>query len=137
MSFWNWLQRMFKREGMGRYEQIVQVEWPDLSNLIHKIAEREQRSPEDVEREIFSQTVEKYVHFQKLLVKWHSLSTREQEVAALTYLNYSAEDIAEKLFISPNTVKTHLRNVRRKYDVRNKEQLRELFKEWDFSEFDD
>ncbi|RZJ87976.1 MAG: LuxR family transcriptional regulator, partial [Chryseobacterium sp.] len=49
------------------------------------------------------------------------LSEREQEIADLADL--SNKEIAEKLFLSPYTVSTHLQNVQRKVGVRNKKQL--------------
>lgn len=49
------------------------------------------------------------------------LSDRESEIADLAEL--SNKEIAEKLFLSPYTVSTHLQNVQRKVGVRNKKQL--------------
>ena len=49
------------------------------------------------------------------------LSERESEIADLAEL--SNKEIAEKLFLSPYTVSTHLQNVQRKVGVRNKKQL--------------
>lgn len=47
----------------------------------------------------------------------HSLTKREVEVLGLLTLGASNEVIAGKLFISPNTVRTHLNNTFRKIEV--------------------
>jgi DNA-binding NarL/FixJ family response regulator len=47
------------------------------------------------------------------------LSDREKEVLTLIAEEYSNSEIAEKLFISPNTVETHRKNLIRKLGVRN------------------
>jgi len=143
MNLWKWLRRIFHRKGqtpprtgMETYEQTIHVEQQDITNLIHKIAEHEQRSDEDVENEILSHAIEQYAHFEETRVKWNALSFREQEVVALSCLRYTNEDIAKKLVISPNTVKAHTRSIQQKFNVRGKEELRRLFRGWDFSAFD-
>lgn len=51
------------------------------------------------------------------------LSERENDVVALVKEGMTNRKIAEKLFISHNTVKKHLQNIYRKYKVNNKIQL--------------
>ncbi len=50
------------------------------------------------------------------------LTQREIEILGLVTVGAKNEDIAEKLFISPHTVKTHLYNVFKKIDVKNRFQ---------------
>ena len=50
------------------------------------------------------------------------LTQREVEILALLSIGSSNDDIANKLFISPNTVKTHLYRVFRKIKVPNRFQ---------------
>ncbi len=45
------------------------------------------------------------------------LSSRELSVIALIQAGMTTEDIADRLHISPDTVKTHRRNIRRKLDI--------------------
>ena len=52
----------------------------------------------------------------------NGLSQREMEVLALVSLGTKNEDIAEKLFISPHTVKTHLYHIFKKINVPNRLQ---------------
>jgi len=54
------------------------------------------------------------------------LTPREQEVAWLTARGHTNQQIAEKLVISPETVKTHVRHVLEKFCVRSKADLRLL-----------
>jgi DNA-binding NarL/FixJ family response regulator len=49
-----------------------------------------------------------------------SLTQREREVLELVSAGMSNREIANKLFVSENTVKTHLRNVMDKYHFKNR-----------------
>jgi DNA-binding NarL/FixJ family response regulator len=54
------------------------------------------------------------------------LTIREVDVLKVMLLYASNEVIAEKLFISKNTVKTHLRNLYLKFDATSREELIEI-----------
>jgi len=51
------------------------------------------------------------------------LTVREQEVLKVLLDGKSNRQIAEMLFISESTVKTHVRNIYSKYDVRSRAEL--------------
>jgi DNA-binding CsgD family transcriptional regulator len=51
------------------------------------------------------------------------ISSREQEIVYLILQGLGNRDIAKQLFISPNTVKTHIRNIFRKMDVKSRFEL--------------
>lgn len=53
----------------------------------------------------------------------HELSSREQEVAALTAEGYSSREIGEKLFISPKTVDTYRSRIMKKLDLNHRSEL--------------
>jgi len=56
-----------------------------------------------------------------------NLSKQEMKVIRLIAEGYKNAEIAEKLFISQNTVKTHIKNIYSKLDVKNRvEALRKL-----------
>jgi DNA-binding NarL/FixJ family response regulator len=59
--------------------------------------------------------------------KLDTLSPREIEVMALIIKSMTNEEIADKLFISPKTVKTHLRNIFTKAGVRNRVEAALLY----------
>ena len=52
-----------------------------------------------------------------------ALSPREREVLALVAEGHSNRAIAEALFVSPNTVKTHVASLLRKHDASSRAQL--------------
>jgi len=53
----------------------------------------------------------------------HQLSSREQEVAALTAEGYSSREIGKKLFISPKTVDTYRSRIMRKLELNHRSEL--------------
>lgn len=55
--------------------------------------------------------------------KVNVLSVRERQILNLVVQGLTNDDIAEKLYISPETVKTHLKNIRRKLGIRSRRQL--------------
>jgi len=60
------------------------------------------------------------VSLQTEFLEEHEVSVREQEIIALLIKGLSNREIAEKLFISPNTVKTHIKNIYAKLGVTNR-----------------
>lgn len=80
---------------------------------------------------------EYYQATNKKIRLWESLSKRQQQVAALVCLRYTNDQIAEKLHISSDTVKTHVSNILRKFNVRSRYQLGYMLRRWDFNNFDE
>lgn len=65
----------------------------------------------------------------RLLEQWgaqYGLSPREGEIALLLIKRTPYRQVSEELFISENTVKTHVRNIYRKVDVSSREELLEV-----------
>ena len=62
----------------------------------------------------------------KLLLPHYKLTPRETEIAALLLKGLTNREIAGQLFISENTLKTHLRNIYPKYGVSQKRELLSL-----------
>jgi DNA-binding CsgD family transcriptional regulator/phage shock protein PspC (stress-responsive transcriptional regulator) len=65
------------------------------------------------------------------LYRQYNISPREQDVLPLLLQGASNNHIAETLFISLSTVKTHLRNIYAKFDVKNRYELVALLKHGD------
>lgn len=59
----------------------------------------------------------------RTLPSWEVLSKREQEIAQLVSEGLTTKQIADRAFISENTVKQHLKRVFAKTDVRNRAEL--------------
>ncbi|MGA3281832.1 MAG: response regulator transcription factor [Smithella sp.] len=59
--------------------------------------------------------------------KLDTLSPREMEVMELISHSMTNEEIADKLFISPKTVKTHLRNIFLKAEIKNRVEAALLY----------
>jgi DNA-binding CsgD family transcriptional regulator len=72
--------------------------------------------------------------YNEKMARWRSLTPREQDVAALVYRGYTNGEIAKRLNISITTVKTHIRKILIKFDLNSKDQFRQYFEGWDFSE---
>jgi DNA-binding CsgD family transcriptional regulator len=56
-------------------------------------------------------------------VALHSLSKRENEIIRCLLAGESYKTISEKLFISPATVQSHIKNIYRKLDIHSKYEL--------------
>lgn len=63
---------------------------------------------------------------QKLLT--NGVSNRERDIIRLLLLNHSSKEIAEKLFITSNTVDTHRRNILKKLNISTTGELVALLK---------
>lgn len=101
--------------------------------LLHMLADVEQRPAEDVAADLLMGALAERHRAELGLARWRMLSPREQEVAALICLNYTNKEIAARLRLSPETVKTHARNLLSKFRLRSRAQLREALSDWDFS----
>lgn len=55
---------------------------------------------------------------------------------ALVCLGYTNRQIAARLRLSVETIKTHIRRVLLKFGIHSKTDLRLMFSSWDFSEWD-
>lgn len=70
---------------------------------------------------------------QSLFSKEYQLTAREQEILALLLDNKSNQEISDRLMISLGTTKTHTHNIFQKLGVRKRQQLLELYQDFDKS----
>ena len=97
------------------------------------LAQYEGRPEDDLLHDLLAAGLTQYYSSEELLKKWKALTTREQDVAALVCLGFTNREIAARLSIAPNTVKSRLQNVLRKFNIHKRTDLRAMLSIWDFS----
>lgn len=108
----------------------------NLLQLLQGLADKEGISLEEISLKLLNQAIKDHHVNQELWQRWLSLSAREQQVAALLCLGYTNQQIAGQLIISPETVKTHVRNTLHKFKVKTRYDLKLALANWDFSGWD-
>ena len=107
-----------------------------LHSRLESLAEQEQLLPDEIASDLVNEALSQRQLDANLWRRWQSLSPREQQIAALTCLGYTNPQIAARLGLSVETVRTHTRNVQIKFNVSSKADLRVLLSAWDFSRFE-
>ena len=102
---------------------------------LYDLADLEQRPVGEVASHLLTQALDER-RVDGAVFAWGQLTPRQQEVAALICLGYTNQQIAARLSISPETVKSHIRAVLKRFKVRSKVQLRRDLSHWDFSEWE-
>lgn len=137
----NWLaslwERLIDRLGLMKLPKRLYRFEDDLAWLLQSMAEFEQRPEEQVAAELLAFAIDYRQKNANNLVNWERLTRREQQVAVLVCLKSSNVEIAERLQISPETVRSHLRSAMRKFKVRSKTDLLLALADWDFSAWED
>lgn len=105
----------------------------ELLQAVRDLAFQEGRSEEEVTEDLLTLALTKKGANTAMQYFWETLSYREQQVTALTCLNYTNRQIAAQLQLSPKTIATHVRNVLQKFGVHSKSELRQALQYWDFS----
>lgn len=132
MSLWQRLLRVlgYQRSPSNKLSFEVDLElWYSLQDL----AKEEHRSQDELAVELLSFALTQRDSAELYLERWRLLSDREKQVAALICLGYTNREIARRLVISSETVKSHVRNLLRKFGLRSKLELRQALDDWDFS----
>lgn len=109
----------------------------EVVRAVRELAAREQRPEGEVASALLAFALEHRDAAEENLRNWQTLTPREQQVVAMTCKNLTSQEIAERLYISPETVKSHIRNSTRKLGLRTKLELRQALVDWDFSAWDD
>jgi DNA-binding NarL/FixJ family response regulator len=99
------------------------------------LSEQEGLPEHQLAQNLVAAGLSQYYSTDELMRKWETLSARERDVAALICLGYSNQEIAERLVITTGTVKTHISNILRKFQLNSRYELRNLLSHWDFSEW--
>ena len=130
MSIW---QRILRVLGYAPPSRLAFHADEELVRSLQTIAEREQRQTGEVAFELLASALAQHQVNDDHIAHWQTLSPREQQVAVLTCLNFTNRQIAARLMIAPETAKSHVRNVLRKFGLHSKAELREALADWDFS----
>jgi len=104
-----------------------------LIQSLEALAYQEQRGVDEVAVDLLSFALNQRQARDHCMHQWQTLSPRQREVTALICLNYNNRQIAACLEVSPETIKTHVRHVLRKFEANNKVELRQALADWDFS----
>jgi DNA-binding CsgD family transcriptional regulator len=126
------LDYIFRTLGLGRNARPPLVDDPELLLLLAQLVAEEGRGLDEVVEELLYEAIAERHAAVENFEPWQELTPREKQAAALACLGYTNLEIAERMVISSNTVKTHLRHVLRKFSVNSKSQLREVLTGWDF-----
>jgi DNA-binding CsgD family transcriptional regulator len=129
-ALWIHLRRAFRSLIFAR--RVMRPEGK-IGRALRDLAIRERRPEDEIAADLLNLAIARRQAAEANLHRWEELTPREQEVSALACLNLTNVEIAECLFISPETVKTHVRNVLYKFNLRRKTELRQMMADWDFS----
>lgn len=124
-------QQFAKQEDAQRLVAIR----PDLVDICTRIAAEERTTVAQVVNDMLLFAVNKRLSSDEQLLLWQQLTQREREVTALIWLGLTNTQIAGRLSVSPNTVKTHNKNILAKFGVSSKAALREKLSLLDLSEW--
>jgi DNA-binding NarL/FixJ family response regulator len=107
-----------------------------LIEYVYLLAEREGCPPNALAAELLTSGLVQHSQSSENLEHWHTLTPRQQQVAAMACLGYSNGQIAARLVISVETVKAHMRGALQKFSVHSRGELCALLGDWDFSAWD-
>lgn len=128
------LRELFQKK-KGEDEPRIFLKDEEIVTLVRNVAQQQGRSEEEVMTDFTKAGWDQLQQENEMMERWDSLSQREREVVALICLGYRNYQIAEKLVIAPETVKTHLQNIFAKFNLRSSKELRFALKDWNFIEW--
>lgn len=133
-SLW---ERLIDRLGLMKLPKRLYRFEDDLAWSLQSMAEFEQRPEEQVAADLLAFAIAYRLDAENKLIDWERLTRREQQVVGLVCLKFFNAEIAERLQISPETVKSHVRSAMRKFKVRRRADLLVALADWDFSAWQD
>ncbi len=130
MNLWKRLLKLFREEADQQRTFALDLQ---LEQSLRQLAMQEKRPPEEILQVLIEAGLQHHRQNEAAWQQWKSLTPREQEVAALVCLGYTNRQIAARLGVTPDTIKTHVRNALVKFNLRHRTELRERLAGWDFS----
>lgn len=101
---------------------------------VERLAASEGRSPDELLLSLLDQGLQERQDDLRARQGWKLLSLREQQVAALICQGFTSRQIAARLVLSPETIKTHVRHILRKFGLRTRRELRQALENWSFGQ---
>lgn len=128
-NFWHWINPTNRRQLL-----VLELD-PANAQYLAQIAAGSEDSRQQIAQELLKTALLDRQVAETNLARWRALTPRQQQVAALACLNFTNRQIAARLSISPQTVKSHMRNLLHRFDLHSKAELRQALENWDFSEW--
>ncbi len=143
VRIWTWLGETRRRiHNKLQNKKKKKDKWEDLglswqaNQVIEALAEKHQMNKNDLISELYAMGLEQARQQEEMQAAWEKLSERKKSVVALLCLGYKTEQIAERLFISPPTVNSHIKQAVAQMGYKNRRDLVAHLGKWDFSEWD-
>ena len=130
MTLWQQLQVVVERANTARMHSAADSE---LLRSLEDLSVREGQPPDEMILILLDQALKDRRRMDRAHRSWDALSHRERQVAVLVCRNLTGRQIAAQLVISPETVKTHVRHILRKFNISSRHELRRLLADWDLS----
>ncbi|GIV64357.1 MAG: LuxR C-terminal-related transcriptional regulator [Chloroflexota bacterium] len=130
MNLWKRLLNLFREETEQPRTFALDAH---LEQSLRQLADQEKRPPEEILQVLIEAGLQYRRQNEEAWQCWKLLTPREQEVAALICLGYTNRQIAARLGVTADTIKTHVRNLLVKFNLRQRSELRERLAGWDFS----
>jgi DNA-binding CsgD family transcriptional regulator len=108
---------------------------PIHQDLLH-IAAQVNRPTDEVNSDVLALGLGQIRREAQARIKWDVLSPREQQVCARICLGDTNRQIAARLGLSEQTVRSYLQTILVKLQLHGKAEVRVLFSVWDFDEWD-
>jgi len=131
MTLWQYLQNTLERAQADG--QLAYATADELLRSVESLSAREGYPPDEMILVLLEQAVSDRHRLDHTHRSWDSLSTRERQVAALVCQGLTGRQVAAHLVLSPETIKTHVRHILRKFNISSRRELRRLLADWDLN----
>ena len=129
------LDRLLYRFGYVRIHQPVLYLEEEMVLVLASLSASSQQDIEQIAYELLHTAVTNHLADAAYLQLWQELTRREKQTAALVCLGFTNQEIAARMIISVNTVKTHIRSIFSKFGINSKNELQAILSGWDFTEW--
>jgi len=130
MTLWQQLQVLVEHTDIGGLSNSAD---DDLLCSVRDLSAREGHQPDEMILILLDQAVKNRCRMDRAHRSWETLSPREKQVAALVCTGLTGRQIAARLVLSPETIKTHARHILRKFNLSSRRDLCRLLSDWDLS----